>query len=715
MNNIQYTANYMDTVKTEKQDVSYSMYVENIRGNISDNEPLKHSLSKIQASWVDDYDIQYCQNIECNSLFTFINRKHHCRKCGKVFCSTCTNYRAEIPHYMLSDDSKKGTFADKCYNVIYNSNEHRVCKKCLCEINQLRSIKRLIKILNLIEFDMKQLKQFGKICKTWLFAANVCLSTIKNIQYKLPHNEFTVEEIYMMQINSKYFAGHNRYLTYYIKTISGNNEELDIAKSLVKQKKYISCFSMMCTSNCKEMLTAPDVIDIISSCNRNNANTINKLKFALSLLKCSDTEFRYYIPYLTYNIHDSNTIIDDFLINRCSSNFNLVNALYREINILLSMKKLLKYSRLKDSFVRHISKNLDHKNYLVELLKGDSFINTIRDISNNVNNADINNNNIDYKLNSNVILPLNTDININNILYGKDDISVKNSATQPVVIPCITADNTMYKILFKNENTRKDQIIMDIIRLIVLIVKDEENIDLDIVMYNVLPTGENDGMIEIVENCDTIYSIHQNLNSDILNYILENNDNLTIKSVRNKFIRSAAAFSVITYILGVGDRHLDNIMITKDGRLFHIDFGYVLGQDTVISNPGIRITPDIIKAIGGSNSPNYNNFKELCSIIYNCIRRNINIFYHMLMMLPSISDIDLTEDQIKEQILARFRPGENRIDAELHLVSQLEQNKITDQIKDWCHYHSKEKTISSSVSKISMIFSALMPSYTSNS
>jgi hypothetical protein len=49
-----------------------------------------------QRRWMRDEEAQNCCSAACRVGFTATVRRHHCRKCGQVFCDDCTSEKMLI-------------------------------------------------------------------------------------------------------------------------------------------------------------------------------------------------------------------------------------------------------------------------------------------------------------------------------------------------------------------------------------------------------------------------------------------------------------------------------------------------------------------------------------------------------------------------------------------------------------------------------------------
>lgn len=185
----------------------------------------------------------------------------------------------------------------------------------------------------------------------------------------------------------------------------------------------------------------------------------------------------------------------------------------------------------------------------------------------------------------------------------------------------------------QNDDLRKDQIVLDSIELMCTILKSEmPSLSLPLVRYKVLPTAVDSGMVEVVGESTTLYAIEQRVGYSIAQYLIDHNG-ADIEAAQHRFVESLACYIIFTYILGVGDRHLENVMLRQDGCLFHIDFGFILGEEptkAIREGSEFRLCTSQIAAMGGPDHPNYHKFTQLCEKIFLCLRRHAAVFYTCL-------------------------------------------------------------------------------------
>ena len=93
----------------------------------------------------------------------------------------------------------------------------------------------------------------------------------------------------------------------------------------------------------------------------------------------------------------------------------------------------------------------------------------------------------------------------------------------------------------------------------------------------------------------------------------------------NIFFYLKAGYLLTCYLFGLGDRHNDNIMISNEGIIFNIDYGFIMGNDPVKFGsirlaPLVKWTSDIVSPILSNleliNKPfgdqNYMRLMEAC-------------------------------------------------------------------------------------------------------
>jgi hypothetical protein len=679
--------------------------------------------------WAHDDISNKC--LGCELPFGFFRRRHHCRSCGGLFCYECSGYSIEIPQYLencpkpeLNPFDIKNYIPDAIKNKTletlgYKMNENRVCVFCHRKIKNMEEISDLIKVFNTVTLDIPSLMKMACVSKSWHKMSKFYLNNFKQIQFYLPDHKYTQRDKQLLWINRKYLAGHSKWLIALIKSINWKEITVYDKKEVIDllyKPRNIACKSLMCVGHCNTQFKPEDAIVCLYP-------LIEEKEVRKYIFECLATapieELLSYLPYMVYSCRyyyikvKNKCPMCDFLIHIGSNNYVFLNYLYWELNLQMSDRDFRSmYHNIK---LKLLDKMNSEENREI-LLNSEGFFKNIATIIDKQPNLaslkEIIRDHLLYKnyfANYPISLPLQP--NILCIGVDLDNMEIKDSATRPLKMDfnCIKRDgddyiNYAFSALYKKEDMRKDYIITKIILMMDLIIYRELNLELNLVNYAILPLDENSGFVEIVQNAHTIYNIHEKRKFTIQNFIIEHNGSVPIEILRQRFVKSCAGYCVISYLLGIGDRHLDNIMITEDGYLFHIDYSFILGYDPKIITKNafggseIRLTSDMIDMMGGMESKHYHTFKELCNKCYNCLRQHSNLFYILLNMLnnyrPEIDGKDAFNKRIIEKhIVEKFIPFESNYEAKIHINTKLSHTthqSLGNTISDFFHYYNKE-------------------------
>uniref|UniRef100_A0A8C4LDS6 Phosphatidylinositol 4-phosphate 3-kinase C2 domain-containing subunit alpha n=1 Tax=Equus asinus asinus TaxID=83772 RepID=A0A8C4LDS6_EQUAS len=249
-----------------------------------------------------------------------------------------------------------------------------------------------------------------------------------------------------------------------------------------------------------------------------------------------------------------------------------------------------------------------------------------------------------------------------------------SSNAVPLKVTMVNADpmgeeiNVMFKV---GEDLRQDMLALQMIKIMDKIWL-KEGLDLRMVIFKCLSTGRDRGMVELVPASDTLrkiqveYGVTGSFKDKPLAEWLRkyNPSEEEYEKASENFIYSCAGCCVATYVLGICDRHNDNIMLRSTGHMFHIDFGKFLGHAQMFGSfkrdrAPFVLTSDMAYVINGGEKPTirFQLFVDLCCQAYNLIRKQTNLFLNLLsLMIPSglpeltsIQDLKYVRDALQPQ------------------------------------------------------------------
>uniref|UniRef100_A0A5F9CN78 Phosphatidylinositol-4-phosphate 3-kinase catalytic subunit type 2 beta n=1 Tax=Oryctolagus cuniculus TaxID=9986 RepID=A0A5F9CN78_RABIT len=294
-----------------------------------------------------------------------------------------------------------------------------------------------------------------------------------------------------------------------------------------------------------------------------------------------------------------------------------------------------------------------------------------------------------FALNGSCRLPLSPSLLVKGIVPR--DCSYFNSNAVPLKLSFQNVDplGENIRVIFKcGDDLRQDMLTLQMIRIMSKIWV-QEGLDMRMVIFRCFSTGRGRGMVEMIPNAETLRKIQVEhgvtgsfKDRPLADWLQKHNpgEDEYEKAVEN-FIYSCAGCCVATYVLGICDRHNDNIMLKTTGHMFHIDFGRFLGHAQMFGNikrdrAPFVFTSDMAYVINGGDKPSsrFHDFVDLCCQAYNLIRKHTHLFLNLLGLMLSCGIPELSDLEDLKYVYDALRPQDTEANATTFFTRLIESS-----------------------------------------
>ena len=553
----------------------------------------------------------------CGGVFGMIRRKHHCRSCGRLFCGLCLT-SGLIPQSF------------RMFVARYSESAVLMCKSCMKRMTMAWKTEHLMTVFACLPLQWSELMSLRMVSKHWHGAVNTLLSLWRSLLYRLDMDAFSPLERTMLSNHVTECAGHYPWAI--------------IACVVSPKALFLSSITkhrvLCCSRHCRPEASLFDIIALIYT---KSIRLLKVRKWVCCQLsrvyKVCIVDTMLWWVYLCNQYQD---VAFDFFIPYCASDKYLAFSFYFCTRRSSHRKRLLELSAFHEA-----------------ILHSDNMMSTLIRVLKSGRRECI----------QPFACPWMPWVTLVRVLHTKRI----RSNSRPYLV-CFETVEGMYNVMFKFESLRRDYLVS-----LMLMWMKRLKIGSP-VFYRVFEYSNRVGCVEMVENSRTLYDIKYTLNMSLEHYIYDTNRQESVDTIRDRFLHSLVCSTVLAYVLGVGDRHLENILITDRAELVHIDFEYMFGDQpfSAVKRNVIRLTPEMVNVLGGSSSEYYARFTLKCAELFQRLRVHIPFWYRLFSWLG--------HHKIHHHFLQVFQHGEFDSESSYTILNTIEQrDTIVEQLFDIAH------------------------------